>query len=182
MFRKIAGRLAALFIVSAATPVWAGTYTLTRTLTGPDGVTGTATFVLDDSTLGPDASVGSKGGPPAALVDFSATLSNLGHTPTTTTFSRSHLEGFGLERDGNGELTDLNFWVFAPNTDGYTLDAVGIFTSRLEKDGYQVEIVNSAAAALPEPVPTLTEWAMILLGLTLAGGAALMIQRRRLIA
>ncbi|WGM31962.1 hypothetical protein KKHFBJBL_02213 [Brevundimonas sp. NIBR11] len=32
------------------------------------------------------------------------------------------------------------------------------------------------------PVPTLSEWAMILFGLTLAGGAALYIQRRRLTA
>lgn len=31
----------------------------------------------------------------------------------------------------------------------------------------------------PEPVPTLTEWAMILLGLTLATGAVLVIQRRK---
>ena len=41
------------------------------------------------------------------------------------------------------------------------------------------EVVQVAA---PAPVPTLSEWAMILLGLTLAGGAALMIQRRRLTA
>ena len=32
----------------------------------------------------------------------------------------------------------------------------------------------------PEAIPTLSEWAMILLGLTLAGSAALYIQRRRL--
>jgi len=32
----------------------------------------------------------------------------------------------------------------------------------------------------PEPIPTMSEWAMILLGLTLAGGAALAIQRKRL--
>jgi len=31
----------------------------------------------------------------------------------------------------------------------------------------------------PTPVPTMTEWAMILFGTILAGGAALMIQRRR---
>lgn len=31
----------------------------------------------------------------------------------------------------------------------------------------------------PEPVPTLTEWAMILLGALLAGGATLHLQRRR---
>ena len=35
---------------------------------------------------------------------------------------------------------------------------------------------------LPEPVPTLSEWAMILFGLILAGGAAVMIQRRRMTA
>lgn len=34
-------------------------------------------------------------------------------------------------------------------------------------------------AAPPTPIPTLSEWAMILLGVALAGGAALTIQRRR---
>lgn len=33
--------------------------------------------------------------------------------------------------------------------------------------------------APPTPVPTLSEWAMILLGIVLAGGAALTIKRRR---
>lgn len=34
----------------------------------------------------------------------------------------------------------------------------------------------------PAPVPTLSEWAMILMGLTLAGGAVVLIQRRRFAA
>ncbi|MBB5746873.1 IPTL-CTERM sorting domain-containing protein [Brevundimonas variabilis] len=37
-------------------------------------------------------------------------------------------------------------------------------------------------AAPPASVPTLSEWAMILMGLTLAGGAALYIQRRHMAA
>jgi hypothetical protein len=37
-------------------------------------------------------------------------------------------------------------------------------------------------SAQPAPVPTLSEWAMILFGLMLAGGAAFYIQRRQLIA
>jgi hypothetical protein len=41
---------------------------------------------------------------------------------------------------------------------------------------------NNVAVAGPAPVPTLSEWAMILFGAILAGGAALYIQRRRLIA
>lgn len=36
--------------------------------------------------------------------------------------------------------------------------------------------------APPAPVPTLSEWAMILFGLILAGGAVVMVQRRRLAA
>jgi len=39
---------------------------------------------------------------------------------------------------------------------------------------------NVALSTGPLPVPTLNEWAMILLGLALAGGATVMIQRRRL--
>jgi hypothetical protein len=38
------------------------------------------------------------------------------------------------------------------------------------------------AAAPPAPVPTLSEWAMIILSLTLAGGAVLCLQRRRMTA
>lgn len=50
-----------------------------------------------------------------------------------------------------------------------------------------VATVNSGsgvyAVSLPAPpVPTMSEWAMILLGLTLAGGAAVLVQRRRMVA
>ncbi len=40
------------------------------------------------------------------------------------------------------------------------------------------QFIGPAAAPPPAPVPTLSEWAMILFGLILAGGAALYIQRR----
>ncbi|WP_298159431.1 IPTL-CTERM sorting domain-containing protein [Brevundimonas sp.] len=49
-------------------------------------------------------------------------------------------------------------------------------TSRPEYDAYFL----AQFTTIPTPVPTLTEWAMILFGLGLAGGAVLMIQRRRL--
>lgn len=41
---------------------------------------------------------------------------------------------------------------------------------------YQLQVVSAVA---PAAVPTMSEWAMILLGVLLAGGAALTIQRRR---
>lgn len=52
--------------------------------------------------------------------------------------------------------------------------------------GYYMKYPNQDFAftvtevATPATVPTITEWAMILFGLILAGGAALMIQRRRM--
>lgn len=39
---------------------------------------------------------------------------------------------------------------------------------------YRIQVASS-----PTAIPTMTEWAMILLGVALAGGAALTIQRRR---
>lgn len=66
--------------------------------------------------------------------------------------------------------------------------AVGTFdtTASMEAAGYlngmttqeRSEVVNFDLTTPPEPVPTLSEWAMILLGLMLAGGAALHLQRR----
>lgn len=40
------------------------------------------------------------------------------------------------------------------------------------------ELHYSATFGAPAPVPTLSQWAMILLGVTLAGGASLFLQRR----
>jgi len=40
--------------------------------------------------------------------------------------------------------------------------------------------LNTIFVPVPTPVPTMTEWAMILLGLMLAGGAAVLIQRRQM--
>lgn len=49
--------------------------------------------------------------------------------------------------------------------------------------GAQVPIrLNTIFVPVPAPVPTMTEWAMILLGLMLAGSAAVLIQRRQMAA
>ena len=69
----------------------------------------------------------------------------------------------------------------APNFDPLPHGTVSRMTvngqTYVDHAGYRLLLPN-----LPAPVPTMTEWAMILLGLTLAGGAVLYIQRRRLAA
>ncbi|MFC5345231.1 IPTL-CTERM sorting domain-containing protein [Brevundimonas staleyi] len=52
----------------------------------------------------------------------------------------------------------------------------------LQSSGAESNVAPVVTVAAVHPVPTLSEWALILLGLTLAGGAALAIQRRRLTA
>lgn len=49
-----------------------------------------------------------------------------------------------------------------------------------ESEAGATGVITVSAAPAVAPVPTLSEWAMILFALMLAGGAALMIQRRRL--
>lgn len=67
----------------------------------------------------------------------------------------------------------------ATSTFGMTLDSDSVSTFVWAgSDG--VIRASRLAAPVPAPVPTLSEWAMILLGLTLAVSAALAIQRRRL--
>ena len=45
-----------------------------------------------------------------------------------------------------------------------------------------VSVINTATNAVVATVPTMSEWAMILFGLILAGGAALYVQRRQFAA
>ncbi len=74
----------------------------------------------------------------------------------TGTWSNRTLASLGLT---NGTYTYT--WGAGANADSLTLR------------------IGAAPPAPPAPVPTMSEWAMILLGVLLAGGAALFISRRR---
>lgn len=58
----------------------------------------------------------------------------------------------------------------------------GVFVINSEVTNGAGSSLTTAAAAPPDTVPTLSEWAMILFGALLAGGAALHVQRRRFAA
>lgn len=173
--RVVAALFAVLVALTAAPSAFAQTYTVYRNVTAPGGVTGTMQIELADSSLAPNTALG--GPPPPELVSFNLTLTGLGETPTTTTFTRANLTSFYFTRDGAGGISDINFQA-ATNTDGYNMEPMVLFGTDLFKGGYIVRVTNTAGTA-PSVVPTLTEWAMILLGLILAGGAVAIIQRRR---
>lgn len=70
--------------------------------------------------------------------------------------------------------SDMAFNTAAPYVGG---DLLAGYDSPL--GGWDLVFTATEVVAGPTPVPTLSEWAMILLGLTLAGGAAVILQRRR---
>lgn len=83
------------------------------------------------------------------------------------------------------EITDV---VLDPGTYDIVLTSYWSHVDWSDPAGAMVEFSFTGPAAVsfgastppsPAPIPTLSEWAMILLGVALAGGAALTIQRRR---
>lgn len=96
----------------------------------------------------------------------SATMSSVSGSGAVYTVNLSGITGTGnLRLDLNSSGTGI--------VDGASNPIVG---------GYTSGGVRTVSAPAPASVPTMTEWAMILLGLMLAGVAALTIQRRRMAA
>lgn len=84
--------------------------------------------------------------------------------------------GFGcVTAQGNDPIVGAQHYIAATSRADLTTQT---WSSNGPLQDYGVRI----AFASPEPVPTLSEWAMILFGTALAGGAAVYLQRRRLTA
>lgn len=186
--KKLFATLMALVVLTFAAPATAQTHTVTANFGGPDGITGTAVLVMDDSTLAPSSSIGNVAanpgpdGPasvPAELISATLTFNNLSTAPATTTFNRSDLTGLFFRRNAVGNIDGFSF--DGANTDGYVLKAVSRLQTQLNGNTLSVTAFNvpPPPAPAPIPIPTLSEWAMILLGVALAGAAALTIHRRR---
>lgn len=62
-----------------------------------------------------------------------------------------------------------------------TAEPDGVFGGSFPSTTRRLVLGPAAVAVSPAPVPTMSEWAMILFGMVLAGAAALYLQRRRMI-
>lgn len=78
----------------------------------------------------------------------------------------------------NSAALDVSTANLDPNSVFAELDGNGVTTVRSSHDSRFV--ADFAFVAPPPPVPTLSEWALILFGMVLAGAAFLHLQRRRL--
>lgn len=104
--------------------------------------------------------------------------------PGNLLFTAAYLGSFVLTNPDTNYLGDAGssspsqtYSVNVPN--GQTLVVV---VHEVNPGGGVGQTYTLTVSAPPAPVPTLSEWAMILMGLTLAGGAVALIQRRRFAA
>lgn len=84
-----------------------------------------------------------------------------------------------------GSTADSNFVCATRGSGGSAVTGPGSCSAATLDAHYstaQSTVPTTFAVSAPAAVPTLSEWAMILFGLLLAGGAVVMIQRRRLTA
>ena len=88
----------------------------------------------------------------------------------------------GVDRDltryniGVNNITGKNYLTFLPSPPGVLNKMTFQGQDSFQCEGHTFLLPGYVA---PTGIPTMSEWAMILLGVLLAGGAALMIQRRR---
>ena len=158
--------------VAVAAPV---TWTVPATVL-PDGATISGSFVYDTATL--------------SIV--SANITQTGVDPGTySVVALANGPYRMVQRTPTAAIGDTTFWV---RVDGIP-PAGGPFVAPQIGTGGCIHVVagkcdnaevanrvnglNLSGVSAPTAVPTMTEWAMILLGLMLAGFAALTIQRRR---
>lgn len=162
---------------------WTIPVTPTLTIGTPDGGSISGTFVFDAAL------------PPADRL-ISLNIVETGPTPNTYTFIGGQVGDFYLGQssavavDGFTPIVAL-YLPNIPATSGqsYVAPFITVMPCRGQSGGKCVDWAGTRRAdsvtissIAPAAIPTMTEWAMILLGMMLAGGAALTIHRRRMAA
>jgi len=131
------------------------------------GATGNGPLTVSLLWTGSPTSIPNTGAP----VDYTFTL------PTTLALDPAKVYAVAVRQSNAGEQGGVSYATTASYAPGQGLyrDSGFVFQGFAADLGFQATF-----APVIVPVPTLSEWAMIGLGLLLAAGAALMIQRRRL--
>lgn len=183
MLHKIAGGLIALVIVAGAAPAWAQTYDFSGHFTEGSGtISGRITY--DPLTGGfTSANVTTGDG---ELQPYGVGGPIAGATYDFVQDGSSAVEVRVLEGPPAAGVRGASI-AFSPDvTDAarsLEITEIECFNNACASTALRFGYVqDSFAEVAVTPVPTMTEWAMILLALTLAGGAAVLIQRRRLVA
>lgn len=150
------------------------TWNVTGTFAGGGTISGSFVYDADTNTYSAINITTTAGSEPGAI-----------YTATSPVFTNSPAQFVAVTAAGRGvgnPRLALEFSLSLSNAGGVrTLDGEeGTCVLGCSSFGALPRSASgSANSAVPAPVPTLSEWAMILLGMALAGGAALTINRRR---
>jgi|GEM_PF-5614495 len=178
--KTIAGIILALGISGSAlaSPV---TFNLNYSTVSGTG-TATGTFTIDSSNLGPNVTLGGFADL-SGLISFQLTVSGLPTSPSSTTFAAADLDAWIYSTGPSGNLTDVNFFMPAPNVngDGYAILGTDPFELSIfdgaANDSPAVAVFAASPAQAPAaPVPATSPWALALLAMMLS----LVAWRRRL--
>ena len=176
--------LSTLIVVSAASAASAQTYTyiFTGSFNNLSGnVMGQFTYDQTANTFSAvSVSTTAGNGPAGAAPAVTYTVVKTGAAASGVTFLAGPA-GIGQKAilfNISPDLTTANPAISAAAEATCTDAACGGFT--FNRQGYVPGTFGRTLVVVPPaPVPTMSEWAMILFGMILAGGAALYIQRRR---
>lgn len=160
-----------IYSISAGQPITSATLSLDAALVGD----GPNTINVYDVTTTPSTIDAGSATPGSAYIDM-GTGEIFGTAVATTT---NETLTIALSADA---ITAINAArgsciAFGFNNETVSTSNDFVFAASINTTPRSLTLVRGPA---PAPVPTLSEWAMILMGLMLAGGAALYIQRRRL--
>lgn len=181
MKKRVLALVALLVMLPGAALAQVTVYNLNGNFAAPATGTYSGTFSYDAGT----STVTS------AVFNVSAGLTDAGAARTAATYSNIATGNANFLLVSNAPFAVGNRLIgfnISPNlnspTPGVTLGADGQCLNAACTSGSVVSTVQLPVtfAVAAVAVPTMTEWAMILFALILAGGAALMIQRQRLAA
>lgn len=144
----------------------------TFSITGNGGETGSGSFTWDDAAISSGALNTDSGTLDAKLLSINITISGGNVNGGTTSFTRANCTGAYLQ-DVPSFTSDINFWC---DNGTNSLSGVDPFTNVMNGEGSILTF--SPAVAMAQPVPTLSQWGMLMLTSLMAMGGLLTLRRR----
>jgi hypothetical protein len=161
---------AACSLLSAATAS-AAVQQHSFTLSGSNGETGGGTFTWDDAVVPTGNYVAL-----SDVISLSLTISGGNVVGGTSSFTKANCTDAALGNTPNFAL-DINFWC---DNGSNSLFGVDPYTNDLNEGASTLTFTpGTTAPVAPTSIPTLSEWAMVILSSLLALGAILTLRRKR---
>jgi len=183
MIKQISKHLQRAVWVGAATLILAGGASAavrqhTFSISGDNGETGTGSFTWDDAVVANGTALNTDTSSLSAnLLTVNITVSGGNVVGGTASFTKATCQGAYLQ-DTPNFASDINFWC---DNGTNSLFGVIFYTNALNQSGTTSTLTFTPGATVvvsTQPVPTLSEWAMIFTASLMALGTVVVMRRR----